>query len=68
MLLQLQLVDLAGCEQLKKSKVEGHAKREAVAINRSLLALGRVINALVEVKPHGIFVFGFYLDFIFIIF
>jgi hypothetical protein len=48
----LQLVDLAGSERLKKSKVEGSAKIEAVGINESLLVLGKVISSLVESKTH----------------
>ena len=43
---QLLVVDLAGCEQLKKSGAAGRARREAVGINSSLLALRRVIAAL----------------------
>jgi len=48
----LHLVDLAGSERLKKSKVEGLHKAEAIGINGSLLVLGKVINALVEKKRH----------------
>jgi hypothetical protein len=49
---QLHLVDLAGSERVKKSKVAGLRMREAVNINSSLLALGRVISSLVECKSH----------------
>ena len=49
---QLALVDLAGCEQLKQSKVVGQRMREAVGINSSLLVLGKCITALSEGKRH----------------
>jgi hypothetical protein len=39
---QLCIVDLAGSERLKKSLVEGQTLDEAVAINKSLHALGWV--------------------------
>lgn len=48
----LHLVDLAGSERLKKSKVEGMHKSEAININRSLMVLGKCVNALVEKKRH----------------
>ena len=40
----LLFVDLAGSERTKKTGVEGAAKAEALSINGSLTALGRVIN------------------------
>jgi hypothetical protein len=50
---QLQLVDLAGCEQIKKSgATDGQRKAEAVGINSSLLSLGRCITALAESRAH----------------
>jgi kinesin family protein 11 len=49
---RLNLVDLAGSENLDRSGVEGRAQRESRTINQSLLTLGRVINALVEGRPH----------------
>jgi len=49
---QLALVDLAGCEQLKQSKVVGQRMREAVGINSSLLVLGKCITALSEGRRH----------------
>jgi len=49
---QLHLVDLAGCEQIKQSKVVGKRKVEAVGINSSLLVLGKCITALVEARSH----------------
>lgn len=42
----LLFVDLAGSERTKKTGVEGAAKAEALSINGSLSALGRVIKAL----------------------
>jgi hypothetical protein len=49
---QLQMVDLAGCEQIKKSKVTGVQKSEAIGINRSLMVLGKCITALVKGQKH----------------
>ena len=49
---QLCLVDLAGCEQLKQSKVTGQRKDEAVEINLGLLALKKTISALSSKKDH----------------
>lgn len=46
------LVDLAGSEKVSKSKVEGANLKEAIGINQSLTCLGRVIDGLVEQKPH----------------
>merc|ERR1719198_2942595 len=43
---KILLVDLAGCERLKKSQVEGKAKKEAIEINKSLTCLGDVISAV----------------------
>lgn len=42
----LNLVDLAGSERLHKSESEGQRLREALSINSSLSALGKVIMAL----------------------
>lgn len=46
---KLNLVDLAGSENVGRSEVHGVALAEAQNINRSLSALGNVINALTEV-------------------
>jgi len=48
----LHLVDLAGSERIKKTGVEGERLAEAVNINISLMALGRVIGGLVESRSH----------------
>lgn len=39
-------VDLAGSERMKKTGAEGERAREGIEINKGLLALGNVINAL----------------------
>jgi hypothetical protein len=49
---QLQMVDLAGSERIKKSKVVGKKRGEAIGINSSLMVLGKVIKSLVEEKSH----------------
>ncbi|KAL5768455.1 hypothetical protein ACOSP7_015002 [Xanthoceras sorbifolium] len=43
---KLVLVDLAGSEKVEKTGAEGRVLEEAKSINRSLSALGNVINAL----------------------
>nr|XP_023913239.1 kinesin-like protein KIN-1 [Quercus suber] len=43
---KLVLVDLAGSEKVEKTGAEGRALEEAKMINKSLSALGNVINAL----------------------
>ncbi|XP_052171276.1 kinesin-like protein KIN-1 isoform X3 [Diospyros lotus] len=45
------LVDLAGSEKLEKTGAEGRVFEEAKAINKSLSALGNVINALTCGSP-----------------
>lgn len=49
---KLNLVDLAGSENIKRSGAENKRAAEAGLINKSLLTLGRVINALVEKGSH----------------
>ncbi|XP_076834162.1 kinesin-like protein KIF11 [Brachyhypopomus gauderio] len=49
---KLNLVDLAGSENIGRSGAVDKRAREAGNINQSLLTLGRVINALVERRPH----------------
>lgn len=44
---KLFLVDLAGSEKVKKTRAEGKLLEEAKNINKSLSALGNVINAYV---------------------
>lgn len=43
---KLVLVDLAGSEKVEKTGAEGKVLEEAKTINKSLSALGNVINAL----------------------
>jgi kinesin family protein C2/C3 len=43
---KLLLVDLAGSERLNRSQVAGDAAKEAIEVNKSLTALGDVIEAL----------------------
>ncbi|XP_056622440.1 kinesin-like protein KIFC3 isoform X2 [Triplophysa dalaica] len=49
---KLNLVDLAGSERIAKSGAEGSRLREAKCINKSLSALGDVINALRSKHSH----------------
>ncbi|KAM7255154.1 hypothetical protein ACFE04_020395 [Oxalis oulophora] len=49
---KLNLVDLAGSENISRSGSREGRAREAGEINKSLLTLGRVINALVEHSTH----------------
>lgn len=49
---KLALVDLAGSERLKRTRAEGQRLKEGININKGLLALGNVINALSEGKVH----------------
>ncbi|GMI00731.1 hypothetical protein TrLO_g8517 [Triparma laevis f. longispina] len=46
------LVDLAGSERIAKSKVEGVEKAQAIEINKSLSALGRVVKSLAAKNSH----------------
>jgi len=45
---KILMVDLAGSERLKKSSAEGEAQQEAIEINKSLTALGDVIEGLTK--------------------
>ena len=47
-----QFVDLAGSERIKKSEVAGAGRQEAIKINKSLTALGRVVKALAGKETH----------------
>lgn len=49
---KLHICDLGGCERLKKTEVTGDTRREAIEINKSLTALGDVIEAVVSKKKH----------------
>ena len=49
---KMHLVDLAGSERLNRTNAVGTRKAEGISINRGLLALGNVINALSENKSH----------------
>ncbi|KAI3863804.1 hypothetical protein MKW98_031396 [Papaver atlanticum] len=48
---KLILVDLAGSEKVEKSGAEGKVLDEAKTVNKSLSALGNVINALTNGSP-----------------
>ncbi|PNH11829.1 Chromosome-associated kinesin KIF4 [Tetrabaena socialis] len=49
---KMHMVDLAGSERAKRTKAEGARLREGIHINRGLLALGNVINAIVDNHKH----------------
>eukprot|EP00946_MAST-07B_sp_MAST-7B-sp1_P000945 g945.t1 len=49
---KLTLVDLAGSESQKKTGASGDTLKEAMAINKSLSALGNVISALTKGDGH----------------
>jgi hypothetical protein len=49
---KLLCVDLAGSERILKSGVEGLAQKQAVGINSSLTALGKVVRAVGEGAAH----------------
>lgn len=47
---RINLVDLAGSERVSQTCASGERLKEGVSINRSLLILGQVINALADPK------------------
>ena len=49
---KLNLVDLAGRENIQRSGAENKRVAEAGLINKSLVTLGRVINTLVDRSSH----------------
>eukprot|EP00040_Diaphanoeca_grandis_P017646 m.92413 g.92413 ORF g.92413 m.92413 type:complete len:934 (-) comp26544_c0_seq1:144-2945(-) len=49
---KLSLVDLAGSERVNKSEAKGQRLVEAVAINKSLTALGMIFNSLASRSKH----------------
>ncbi len=54
---KINLVDLAGSERVKSTGATGSTLKEGANINKSLSALGNVINALVEAsKGKGTFI------------
>lgn len=48
----LHMIDLAGSERLGKTEATGQAMKEGAAINGSLMALGNVIQSLVDKTKH----------------
>jgi hypothetical protein len=49
---RVNLVDLSGSENIKRSGAVADRQREAASIGQGLLALGRVIKSIVEMKSH----------------
>jgi hypothetical protein len=45
---QILLCDLGGAERIKRTGVEGARQKEAIEINKSLTALGNVIEAVAK--------------------
>lgn len=58
----LFLVDLAGSEKIGKTGASGQTLEEAKKINKSLSALGMVINALTDGKVGSIALHSFISD------
>ena len=50
---KLYCCDLAGSEKIEKTEATGQTLEEAKMINKSLSALGNVINALTDTKKSG---------------
>ena len=50
---KFHFVDLAGSERIKKTGATGSTLKEGININKSLLALGNVISALVDDTKKG---------------
>ncbi|XP_065827439.1 kinesin-2b-like [Oscarella lobularis] len=50
---KINLVDLAGSERADSTGAEGERLKEGAAINKSLSALGNVINSLADSKKRG---------------
>ena len=50
---KFHFVDLAGSERMKRTKAQGIHMREGIDINKGLLALGNVINALADEGKRG---------------
>ncbi|XP_064405609.1 kinesin-like protein klp-20 [Halichondria panicea] len=50
---KVNLVDLAGSERAESTGAQGHTLKEGAAINKSLSALGNVINALADLRKKG---------------
>jgi hypothetical protein len=54
----MHLVDLAGSERAKRTGAEGARLKEAININKGLLALAKVITALVDAQSHVPYRYG----------
>jgi hypothetical protein len=54
----MHLVDLAGSERAKRTGAEGARLKEAININKGLLALAKVITALVDGQSHVPYRYG----------
>ena len=62
---KMSLIDLAGSERASHTNAKGARLREGANINRSLLALGNVINALADPKVSSLlYLISFYLTFL----
>lgn len=48
----LNIIDLAGSEKASKAGLKDAQNKESVAINNSLMCLGRVLTALNNKDPH----------------